>query len=310
MNKTYESKVTISLSYVPQTDENRMITTRHVNDTDSFELFADTNKIVFLNENSPVGEIEPIDVSINKTGGVLAYVDRSNEENIVTYIKADGIILFPEDSSAFFENFTNLSEIEGLENINTYYVTDMNAMFFNCSSLANLDLSTFDTSNLERMSSMFSGMNQLENINLTNFDTSRVIEMTDVFAECSSLTSLDLSHFDTSKVTNMSIMFEGCSRLTSLNLSNFNTSQVTTMERMYNNCSNLTDLNISSFDTAKVTNVALMFENTPLLTNVTYSDRFIYHDGMIYTDTMFDNSAANKPQHQSLANVFNEDTSA
>ena len=244
MDATYEGKITISLSYVPKADENQMMAPRDINN-DIYAPLSDTNKLVFLNNISPVGEIEPIDISINKTGSILAYVDRTNQDNIVTYIKANGIILFPEDSSALFHEFTNLSEIEGLENVNTYYVTDMQSMFNGCSSLTNLDLSTFDTSNLKVMFRMFYGMTQLENLDLSNFDTSNVEEMSEAFQDCS-LDSLDLSHFNTSKTINMYGLFRN-SNFTSLNLSNWDVSNVIAGSGLFSNLSFLDNLNVSNW---------------------------------------------------------------
>ena len=60
-------------------------------------------------------------------------------------------------------------------------------MFQNCSSLATLDLSSFDTSKVEEMNNMFDG--------------------------CSSLTILDLSSFDMSCLSLSGEMFYGCSSL-------------------------------------------------------------------------------------------------
>ena len=74
-----------------------------------------------------------------------------------------------------------------LDEYDTSNVTDMSCMFYDCSSLQELDLSSFDTSNVTDMCFMFNG--------------------------CSSLQELDLSSFDTSNVKNMGSMFDGCSSL-------------------------------------------------------------------------------------------------
>ncbi len=225
MNATYQGKITINLSYVPLADENRMMSPR-TDENDIYAPFADTNKIVFQTENTPIEGIEPTDISINQTGGVLAYVDRSNADNIVTYIKADGLILFPEDSELLFNNFQNLTEIEGLENVNTYYTTNMASMFRECVSLESLDLSYFDTSNVEIMYRMFNGMSSLQSLNINNFDTSNVENMAEMFSGSNALTSLDLRHFNMSKVTDLSGMFLECGSLVNLNLSGWDVSNV------------------------------------------------------------------------------------
>ena len=80
----------------------------------------------------------------------------------------------------------------------------MREMFYKCESLEYLDLSNFDTSNVEDMSYMFAGCSKLKEIKgITNFNTSKVKNMAGMFSECKSLEYLDLSKFNTFKVKNM-----------------------------------------------------------------------------------------------------------
>ena len=51
----------------------------------------------------------------------------------------------PTNCYAWFQNFENLKQIEGIENLNTANVTDMSYMFKNCSNLAELDVTHFNT---------------------------------------------------------------------------------------------------------------------------------------------------------------------
>ena len=112
-------------------------------------------------------------------------------------------------------------------------------MFYGCSSLTNLDLSSFNTSNVTDMYSMFYGCSSLTNLDLSSFNTSNVTDMDYMFYGCSSLTNLDLSSFNTSNVTYMDYMFYGCSSLTNLDLSSFDTSKVTSFNEMFSGCTNL-----------------------------------------------------------------------
>ena len=91
-------------------------------------------------------------------------------------------------------------------------------MFSRCSSLASLDLSKFDTSNVTNMRYMFCSCSSLTSLDVSKFDTSKVTDMRYMFYNCSSLTSLDVSKFDTSSVTNMNEMFYGCSSLNQIAL--------------------------------------------------------------------------------------------
>ena len=139
-----------------------------------------------------------------------------------------------------------------------------------CKNLTEIrGLNLVDTSNVTSMVSMFSGCSGLTSIDTSNFDTSNVIYMTDMFRDCSGLTSLNLSGWDTSKVTYMAEMFKDCSGLTSLDVSNFNTSSVTNMDYMFMGCANLTSLNLSGWNFSKVTNVGSMFDWCNALTTIT-----------------------------------------
>ena len=72
--------------------------------------------------------------------------------------------------------------------------------------------------NLIKTCYMFYECDKLTNINLSNFNTQNVNDMSWMFSKCSSLTNLDLSNFNTQNVTNMCGMFIGCSSLNKKNV--------------------------------------------------------------------------------------------
>ena len=131
-------------------------------------------------------------------------------------------------------------------------ITNCENMFYECKDITEMDLSNFDSSNVNGMTGMFRGCSSLTSINLFNFDTSQVIFMGQIFYGCSSLTSLDLSSFNFTNVEHTDNMFNGCSSLTSINLINFVTPNLKGMGRMFQDCSSLTSLDLSSFDTSNV----------------------------------------------------------
>ena len=100
----------------------------------------------------------------------------------------------------------------------------------------------FDTSAVTDMRSMFYGCSKLTTLDLSSFNTSAVTNMNEMFKYCSKLTTLDLSSFNTSSVTFMGGMFSQCYVLTTLDLSSFNTSAVTNMDLMFYDCGNLTTI--------------------------------------------------------------------
>ena len=86
-------------------------------------------------------------------------------------------------------------------------------MFGGCSSLQSINLSSFNTTNVENMIEMFFGCSSLQSINLSSFNTTNVKDMRYMFWDCSSLQSIDLSSFNTTSVKYMMSMFNGCSSL-------------------------------------------------------------------------------------------------
>ena len=167
----------------------------------------------------------------------------------------------PTNCYAWFVNFKNLTQIEGIENLNTENVTSMRDMFNGCSSLTSLDL--------------------------TNFNTAKVTDMKLLFANCSALESLDLSMFNTENVTSMPSMFNGATNLKTLNVSNFNTEKVNNMGHMFANCPNLTSLDLSSFNTKGVEYVDNIFKNCSNLTTIYASENFAFGSGLKNGADMF-----------------------
>ena len=172
--------------------------------------------------------------------------------------------------SFMFHNCKVLTSLN-LSNFNTEKVTDMQGMFWECWDLTSLDLSNFNTENVTAMNYMFNGCSDLTSLNLSNFNTAKVTKMDNMFYNCNKLTSLDLTSFNTAEVTKMDNMFNGCSALTSLDLSNFNTAKVTDMNYMFYNCNELTSLDLSSFNTAEVTDMSSMFRSCFALTSLDLS---------------------------------------
>ena len=103
------------------------------------------------------------------------------------------------------------------------------------SAIVSVDLSNFDSSNLEDTSLMFYKCSSLKSINFLNFNTAKVKNMEWMFWQCSSLEEVDLSNLDTSKVTNMRYLLSDCSSLKKANLSKLNAYNVKNMERLFSN---------------------------------------------------------------------------
>lgn len=179
--------------------------------------------------------------------------------------------------SKWFSGCTNLTSIEGIENLNTSNVKYMNEMFGQCSNLETLDLSHFNTEKVGNMSNMFNGCTKLRDLNISSFNTENVTNMYGMFYGCSSLDSLDLSHFNTRYVRNdqMKYMFNGCSSLSYLNVSNFTTDKPgMQLDGLFQGCSSLQTLDLSSFDTRGAGSVNYLFDGCSALQTIYVSDLF------------------------------------
>ena len=144
------------------------------------------------------------------------------------------------NTSYWFDGFKNLKEIEGLPNLNTTNVTNMECMFLGCVSLTSLDLSNFNTSRVTNMKNLFTNLWSLTTIDVSGLNTEAAVDMAGLFYGCHSLTSLDLSSFNTTNANDMSFMFFDCPNIKTIDLSSFNTSNVTWMISMFDNASALT----------------------------------------------------------------------
>ena len=194
----------------------------------------------------------------------------------------------PTSCYKWFYDCKELTNIEGIEYLNTEKVTDMSWMFSGCAKLSSINLSNFNTEKVTDMSSMFWNCSALTSLDVSKFNTANVTDMSSMFWNCSALASLDVSKFNTAEVTSMSHMFCNCYALTLLDLSNFNTEKVKYMGRMFDFCSSLTSLDLSNFNPEKVTDMSYMFRGCSALTTIYASDKFVT-DQVTYGVNMFSN---------------------
>ena len=119
----------------------------------------------------------------------------------------------PTGCYKWFYKCTNLTTIEGFENLNTENMTKMSYMFFLCRNLSSLDLTNFNTGNVTEMWGMFEGCEGLTSLDLTSFNTANVTDMDGMFEGCSTLTTIYASEkFVTDQVHGYD-MFSGCTSL-------------------------------------------------------------------------------------------------
>ena len=206
-----------------------------------YNIKVDFDKNEYENEE----EIKKCEIRINDEIIPFCYYYKFNKKGKykIKYIFKENI----KKTDFMFYECTSLTNIN-LINFNTQNITNMTCMFCGCSSLTNLNLFSLNTQNVTNMAGMFYNCSSLTNLNLSNFNTKNVTNMNYMFYKCSSLININLSNFNTQNVTNMNGMFCGCSSLTNIILSNFNTNNVISMSYIFWGCNKLKKNNIIAFD--------------------------------------------------------------
>lgn len=86
------------------------------------------------------------------------------------------------NKKGLFEGYHHVSNFEGLDKLDMSQVTDMSNMFYSCSSIEVLDLSSFNTSQVEYMTKMFHNCIRLSYLDLSSFDTRNVSSFAYMFS--------------------------------------------------------------------------------------------------------------------------------
>ena len=302
INTKFSWSMYSSFSGIPNVEEIKFDWIDTSNVTDMHEMFAGCGKLTWLDlsnwNTSNVGRVDNMFTYCNNLQGVNMsgrdFRNASANNLFVHYGNATWIryvdmtnARFSWNLSFIFGQIKNVEEIK-LDWVDTSNVTYMNQMFYWCSKLTGLDLSSFDTSNVTNMNAMFNWDSNLKILNLSNFDTSNVTDFWWMFWYCNNLEEINLSWWDFSnykpygglfmsmtawwipslKKLNMrntkfswsvESAFNWLSGLQTIDLEWANTSNVTKMNAMFYWCSSLTWLNLSNWDTSNVTGMEVMF---------------------------------------------------
>ena len=203
----------------------------------------------------------------------------------------------PKRTSNWFAQMSGVPLIEGLELIDMSKAIDVSRMFFNCSSLTSLDLSSWDMGqvanasqmfdgcwrlaaidgleswnvhSLEDATSMFGRAEALSSLDLSSWRMPNLTSATSMFYQCKALENIgNLSQWDMGQVANASQMFSGCKSLKALEgLSSWKTSALSSTRSMFENCSSLTSLDLSSWDMSSCKTMYWMFGRCTALTSI------------------------------------------
>lgn len=133
------------------------------------------------------------------------YIVKISETKAIFYIPND--VKQTPVLADHINNFTCIEVIGGSG------LTSVKGLFDNCDKLTNIDMSEFNTHNVEDMSNMFRCCNSLHTLDLVNFITDNVQTMEAMFYGCANLREINLSSFNTVNVKDMCDMFNSCPKL-------------------------------------------------------------------------------------------------
>ncbi|GEO50263.1 BspA family leucine-rich repeat surface protein [Lactiplantibacillus pentosus] len=214
--------------------------------------------------------------------------------NSVTKLVIDGAITVKNQSDYryLFAGLRNLTQIEGLANLNLKGVTNLaylfkddqklttidfgqldfstvtsfEGMFFSCSALTTIvGIEQWQTPGLTNASRMFAADTQLKTLDLNQWQTSRLNNVQGMFSNCSQLTSLQIGKWQTKSLTSLIDTFNGASSLIDLPIGEWDTSNVTNMLRTFAGCASLTSLDVAKWDTRNVVSMEATFMRMPKL---------------------------------------------
>ena len=192
---------------------------------------------------------------ILESGDATQYMPTSELQNITTLKK----LLDATKSAYYLFNVYKGASVNGLITYNdTSNVTNMNAMFYNCSNLTSIP--QLDTSHVAYMSKMFKYCYKLTTI--PQLDTRNVTTMEAMFNGCQALTTIP--QLETRNVTTMNAMFSRCISLTSI--PQLDTSHVLNMNFMFEECSNLKSILMTGMKVNFDISASTKFETSDLVT--------------------------------------------
>lgn len=162
--------------------------------------------------------------------------------------------------TGMFAGCYNLEEIIGIENLQFTENVQLEGMFKSCKSLKKLDLSGWDTKNIDGFTSLFYGCSILkEIIGIENFDVSNVRHFDYMFCGCKSLKKLDLSKWNPKKAETAIYMFSGANELKEAIVPNLVTASTNNIVDMFGDCYDLETVDASNWDTSGVALMTYLF---------------------------------------------------
>ena len=146
-----------------------------------------------------------------------------------------------------------------LSNWNMSNVENINAMFYGCEKFEGKGLEKWDMSSCKTTINTFRKCYKL-NIDLSTWNTSNITEISGIFYDCTSFEGKGLEKWDMSNVTRSVCAFSGCKNFNGKGLENWKFPKLKEAEQMFLDCENF-NCDVSNWDMSDCSDISRMFYN-------------------------------------------------
>lgn len=241
--KTSSSNILVTDYVAPTANPNMDVTTWLDGSLDKSTITS----IVFTSETPDDDDLLFADATWTlDNGGITAYT-----ENKVLTVSSMGAASIKMGTSMreMFAGFTALTDVVGLDLLDTSAVADMSGLFRGDAELTQArGINTWKTYNVTTLSGAFEGCAKLVTVSLATWDAGNVKDVSGIFKGCALLTSKGFEAWRLRGSINADDAFNGCAALKALNLSAWETDNNVQTNRLVNGCSSLESLDIHNFE--------------------------------------------------------------
>lgn len=177
-------------------------------------------------------------LNLSKNGKVFGGINKP--------MSSEMALVFTDEKYAFYDFYPNWRTMESIPDEFILSPGLTHAPTLIMPKVKSMDVSLFDTSNLEVMDQMFTNCEELRELNLSNFNVNKVVSFWAMFNECRKLKSLDLTGWDTSNGINFNDMFAYCDELEEIKGVIDITKAGDIYRAMFNDCNKLKSVKIKA----------------------------------------------------------------
>ena len=276
-NETFAGAATLTLTI---NNVDYVINVTVINSYDKFALLFEDGTLIFVNKSRNLkpliaehGKITHKYV-VSETSNKHDWTSESNNKakDIKKVIIMDTIHL--TDANGYFAGCSNVSEFVGLENIDMSECEDMAIMFYECNSIEELDLSSWNVSSVKKFTTMFYGCRNLKKLDLHGWIIDNVSgDMNDAFGrmltECRSLEVLNMDGWSLPNINHVSLSGMADYSISSdcyINMNNWKFKKATSLKNAFYliYCN---DISIKNWDVSNIIDFSYTFQCSQISTS-------------------------------------------